>query len=120
MPYPLLELGKIGRAEGIGLSNDRNEVHPGTEPLHDLNIKRLQGVAGGANEVQAGVYSEIDLVLAAGLLLLKHVGLMLIVEELDDGHPRVAVVDVVAESGVSMTVKRTDIRSQNSLNQHKM
>ena len=55
-------------------------------------------MAGGADKVQAGVHAEIDLVLAAGLLLLEHVGLMLVVEELDDGHPRVAVVDVVAEA----------------------
>jgi hypothetical protein len=56
-------------------------------------------VAGGADEVEAGVHAEVDLVLAAGLLLLEHIGLMLVVEELDDGHPRVAVVDVVAEAG---------------------
>jgi hypothetical protein len=45
------------------------------------------------------VHAEVDLVLAARLLLLEHIGLMLVVEELDDGHPRVAVVDVVAEAG---------------------
>jgi hypothetical protein len=56
-------------------------------------------VAGGADEVEAGVHAEVDLVLAARLLLLEHIGLMLVVEELDDGHPRVAVVDVVAEAG---------------------
>lgn len=43
--------------------------------------------------------TKIDLVLATGLLLLKHVRLMLVVEELDNGHPRVAVVDIVAEAG---------------------
>jgi hypothetical protein len=43
--------------------------------------------------------TEVDLVLAAGLLLLKHVRLVLVVEELDNGHPRIAVVNVVAESG---------------------
>lgn len=55
-------------------------------------------MAGGADEVQAGVHTEVDLVLAARLLLLEHVGFMLIVEELDDGHPRIAVVDVIAKA----------------------
>lgn len=56
-------------------------------------------MAGRADEVKAGMDTEVDLVLAAGLLLLKHVRLVLVVEELDNGHPRIAVVNVVAESG---------------------
>lgn len=55
-------------------------------------------MAGRADEVQAGVDSKVNLVLAARLLLLKHVGFVLVVEELDNGHPRVTVVDIVAES----------------------
>ena len=55
-------------------------------------------MAGGADEVQAGVNTEIDLIRAARLLLLQHVRLVLVVEELDDGLPRVAVVDVVTET----------------------
>lgn len=56
-------------------------------------------MAGGADEVQAGMDAQVDLVLATRLLLLQHVGFMLVVEELDNGHPRVAVVDIVAEPG---------------------
>lgn len=56
-------------------------------------------MSGRADEVQASVHTEIDLVLAARLLLLKHVGLMLVVEELNDRHPRVAVVDIVTKAG---------------------
>ena len=52
-----------------------------------------------ANKVQACVHTEINLVNTARLLLLKHIRLMLIIEELDYGHPRVTVVDIVAESG---------------------
>jgi hypothetical protein len=96
--HPRLELGQVGRAEGIGLGNDWNEVDARAQALHDLNVERLEGVAGGADEVQAGVHAEVDLVLAARLLLLEHVRLVLVVEELDDGHPRVAVVDVVAKA----------------------
>jgi hypothetical protein len=56
-------------------------------------------MAGGADEVEAGVDTEINLLRSAGLLLLQHVRLMLVVEELDDGLPRVAVVDIVAKAG---------------------
>ena len=83
----MLELGQVSRAEGIGLGDDRDQVNARAEPLHDLDVEGLEGVAGRADEVQAGMDTEIDLVLAAGLLLLEHVRLVLIVEELDDGHP---------------------------------
>ena len=43
--------------------------------------------------------TKITLLAALGLLLLNHVRLMLVVNEVDDGRPRVAVVDVVAETG---------------------
>jgi len=55
-------------------------------------------VASGADEVKARVDTEINLLSAARLLLLEHVGFMLVVKEFDDGLPRVAVVDVVAEA----------------------
>jgi hypothetical protein len=95
----LLELGKVSRAKGISLGNDGDKVDTRAESLHDLNVKGLKGVASGADEVETSVDTEIDLVLSTGLLLLKHVRLMLVVEELDDGHPGVAVVNVVAEAG---------------------
>lgn len=96
--YLGLELGQVSRAQGIGLGNDGNQVDSRAESLHDLDIERLQGVASGSDKVQASVYTQVDLVLATGLLLLEHVRLMLIVEELDDGHPRISVVDVVTET----------------------
>lgn len=55
-------------------------------------------MAGRSNEVEACVDTQVNLVLAARLLLLEHVRLVLVVEELDDGHPRVFVVDIVAEA----------------------
>jgi hypothetical protein len=96
--YSLLEPCQISRAESIRLGNDWNQVHPGAQSLHDLDVKGLKGVTSGADEVQTGVYTKIDLVEAARLLLLEHVGLMLVVEELNDWHPRVAVVHIVAET----------------------
>lgn len=94
----MLELGEVGRAEGIGLGNDWNQVDARAEPLHHFNIEGLKSVASRADKVETGMDTEVNFVLAAGLLLLEHVGLVLVVEELDDGHPRVAVVDVVAEA----------------------
>lgn len=84
---PLLELVKIRWAECISLGDHGDQVDTRTQPLHDFDIKRLEGVASWADEVQADVHAKIDLVLTARLLLLQHVGLMLIIEELDDRHP---------------------------------
>ena len=42
---------------------------------------------------------EVDLLLTLGLLLLPHIRLMLVVNEVDNRRPRVPVVHVVTESG---------------------
>lgn len=97
--YSLLVSSQIGGAEGVGLSNDGDKIDARTQALHDLNIEGLQSVTGGSDKIQTGMHTHIDLICAAGLLLLQHVGLMLIVEELNDGLPGIAVVDVVSESG---------------------
>lgn len=55
-------------------------------------------MAGGADEVQACVDTEVNLVSTARLLLLQHVRLMLVVEEFNNGLPRIAVVHVVSEA----------------------
>lgn len=94
----MLVAGQISWAEGICLGDNGDQVHSGAESLHDLDIQRLQGMSGRSDEVEACVDTEIDLVNTAGLLLLQHVGLMLIIQELDNWHPRVAVVDIVAET----------------------
>lgn len=98
MTYPMLELAQISRAEGISLGNYGNQVDTGAEPLHNLDVKRLQGVTGWSNEVEASVHAKIDLLRATRLLLLQHVGLMLVIKELDNRLPRVTVVDIVTEA----------------------
>ena len=55
-------------------------------------------MASGTDEEEAGVDAEVNLLSTTGLLLLEHVGLVLIVEELDDGLPGIAVVDIVAKA----------------------
>jgi hypothetical protein len=78
---------KVLGAQGVGLGDNGDQVDTGAQLLHDLNVQGLQGVAGRTDEVQAGVYTEIDLLFALGLLFLQHVRLVLVVEELDDGLP---------------------------------
>jgi len=56
-------------------------------------------MTGRPDEVQASVDTKITLLAALGLLLLNHVRLMLVVNKVDDGRPRVAVVDVVTKTG---------------------
>jgi hypothetical protein len=60
-------------------------------------------VTGGADKVEASMNAEVRLVSPQRLLLLSHVCLMLVIDEVDDRRPRVAVVDVVTKAGVSMT-----------------
>ena len=54
-------------------------------------------MTGGTNKVQASMDTQVALLSTLGLLLLAHVDLMLVVDEVDNGSPRIAVVDVVAE-----------------------
>jgi hypothetical protein len=56
-------------------------------------------VTGGADKVEASMHSEVRLVRPQGLLLLSHVRLMLVIDEINDGGPRVTVVDIVTKAG---------------------
>jgi hypothetical protein len=96
--HSLLVTSQICWAESVCLCYNRDQVDSRAQSLHNLDIQRLQCVSSGADEVQAGVNTEINLVNTAGLLLLQHIRLMLIVQELDNWHPRVAVVDIVSEA----------------------
>lgn len=85
--HPGLESEEICWAESVCLGDDRDEVDAGAEALHDFNIQRLEGVAGGSDEVETGMNTEVNLLATAGLLLLEHVRLVLVVEEFDNGLP---------------------------------
>lgn len=45
----LLEGVKVVLSEGIGLSNDRDEVDTRSQTLHDLDIERLQATEADAS-----------------------------------------------------------------------
>ena len=51
------------------------------------------------NEIQTRMHPKVAFLRTLRLLLLAHVRLMLVVDEVNDGRPRVAVVNVVAEAG---------------------
>ena len=96
--YPLLEGCQVGRGECISLGNDRDQVDTRRQSLHNLDVQGLQSVASRPDEVKASMDTKVNLVSTAGLLLLKHVRFMLVVQELNNWHPRIAVVDVISET----------------------
>jgi hypothetical protein len=55
-------------------------------------------VTGGPNEVKTSMDAKVTLLTTLGLLLLKHVRLMLVVDEVDNWGPRVLVVDIVTKT----------------------
>ena len=56
-------------------------------------------MAGWTDEVEASMHSEVRLVGPQRLLFLSHIRLMLVIDEVNDGGPRVAVVDIVTKAG---------------------
>lgn len=55
-------------------------------------------MTSGANEVETRMYAHISLVGSIWLLFLSHMALMLIIDEIDDGRPRVFIIDIVAKT----------------------
>lgn len=94
----MFEACEICRAKRVGFGNNGDQVDPGAQSFHDLNVQGFEGVASRPNKIQAGVYTKIYLVNPARLLFLEHVRFMLIVQEFNDGHPRVSVIHVIAEA----------------------
>ena len=56
-------------------------------------------MTGRPDKIQASVDPKITLFTALGLLFLDHVRLMLVVNKVDNGRPRVAVIDIVSKAG---------------------
>lgn len=52
----------------------------------------------GPDEVKASVNPEVNFLIALGLLLLAHVCFVLVVNEINDWRPRIAIVDIVAKA----------------------
>lgn len=56
-------------------------------------------VTSGSDEEQASVHTQVGLLSTLRLLLLPHIRFMLVVDEVDDWAPRVAVVDIITKAG---------------------
>jgi len=68
------------------------------QALHDLDVQGLQGVAGGLDEEDAGMDAVVNNVHAVDLVLGIEVGVKALLDVVDDGAPRLVVVDEVAEA----------------------
>ena len=60
------------------------------------------------------MYAKVNFVYPTRLLLLEHVGLVLVVKKLNDGHPRVTVIHIVAKPG-SVDHSQTDYGTEVSV-----
>lgn len=85
--YSCLEADEVLWGECISFCDDRDEIDTCAETLHDFDVKRLESMAGGSDEVQASMDSEIDFVVSTWLLFLQHVRLVLIVKEFNNRLP---------------------------------
>lgn len=94
----MLEACEISGAESICFGNNGNQIDSGAQSLHHFNVKGLQGMPSGPNEVKTRMHAKVDFVNSAWLLLLQHIRLMLIVQKLDDWHPGVPIVDIVTKA----------------------
>ena len=97
--YPLLVVVDFIVGNSVGLGNYRNEVDLGVKLLHHLNVDGLQGVAGGLDEVDNGMDTVVDDVHAVDLVLSIQVCVEPLLNVLDNGIPRLIVVDEVAKTG---------------------
>ena len=55
----LLGFGQFGRSQGIGLSNDGNNIDTGRESLHQFYVQFTQTVAGWCDEIQENVHTVV-------------------------------------------------------------
>lgn len=97
--YSALEMENLVVRQGIGLGDHRDQVDLGVQPAHDLNVQRLQGMAGGLDKVDASVDAVVDDVRAVDLILGLQIRVAPLLDVLHDGAPRVVVVHKVTESG---------------------
>lgn len=93
----MLEQGNLLVRKGVSLGNHWNQVDLGVQAAHDLNVERLQGVAGGLDEVDARVDTVVNDVGTVDLVFGLQVGIVSLLNVLDNGAPRVIVVHEVTK-----------------------
>jgi hypothetical protein len=65
---------------------------------HDLDVERLQGVAGGLDEVHAGVNSVVHDVHPVDLVLGIKVGIETLLDVIHNWSPRLIIVDEITKA----------------------
>lgn len=95
----MLEQGNLLVRKGVSLGNHWNQVDLGVQAAHDLNVERLQGVAGGLDEVDARVDTVVNDVGSVDLVFGLQVGIVSLLNVLDNGAPRVIIVHKVTKPG---------------------
>ena len=107
--YTLLEGGNLLIGKRISLGNNRDEIDFGVKSAHDLDIQRLERVASRLNEVNAGVHAVVDNVHAVDLVLGVEVSIKSLLDVLDNGSPRVIVINEVTKArGINHGQTETD------------
>jgi len=96
--YSRLEGGDLLVRQSIGLGNDGNQVDLGVKTLHNLNVERLQRVAGGLDEEDACVDAVVHNVHPVDLVLGIQVSIEALLDVIRDWPPRLVIVDEVTEA----------------------
>ncbi len=96
--YSGLEAGNLLIGKSIRLGNDGNQVNLGMQTTHDFNIQGLQRMAGGLNEEHTGVDTIIHNIHAVYLVLGIQISIVTLLDVVDNGSPRLVVIDKVTKS----------------------
>ena len=97
--YSGLEASDFIVGECVGLGDDGNQVDLGMEAAHNFNVQRLQGVASGLDEVNTGVDTVVHNVHPVDLVLGIQVGVVSLLNVVDNRSPRLVIVHKVTETG---------------------
>lgn len=109
MTYSRLESGDLLVRQGIGFSDDGNQIDLGVETLHDLNVEGLERVAGRLNEENAGMNAVVNNVHSVDLVLRVQIGIKALLDIVRNRSPGLVVVDKVAEArGINHGQTETD------------
>ena len=97
--YASLEAGDLFIGKGVRLGDDGNQVDLVVKAAHNLDVERLQRVPSGLDEEDAGMDTVVHDVHAVDLILRIKVGIVTLLNVVDNGPPRLVVVHEVAEAG---------------------
>lgn len=79
------------------------------ETLHDLNVERLERMAGGLDEENASMDAVVNNVHSVDLVLSVQVGIEALLDVVRDWSPGLVIVDKVAETrGINHGQTETD------------